>query len=124
MAFQEVSAPRKYFKLNQCSPEDVLVEGAWYKGTIQSKFGINHLFRHEDSSETVLPSSGHLNYLLKDKVREGDFVRVVYNGKERLTKGTFAGTESHQFRVYIDPSKRGEVGGFQEVAESTEGEGF
>lgn len=50
----------------------------------------------------VLNNCGHLNYAISQAdLKEGDFFQVVYKGKEILTKGEYAGAESHKVECAI-----------------------
>jgi len=48
----------------------------------------------------VISQAGNLSARIAAKgINEGDAVRIVYNGKNKATKGKFAGTEMHNFTV-------------------------
>jgi hypothetical protein len=95
--FEPVFRNRKYFKYTETAPGTVLAEGK-YAGQVEGTYGIQHLIHLADGSEAVLNSSGHLNFLLK-QVNIGDNIQVTYLGKEKCTKGKFAGKDAHNFAV-------------------------
>lgn len=92
---------RKYFRYSECTAGDVLVEDGVFVGTEQGKYGVIHVFMLNDQSEVVLNSSGQLNYLVDKYLSEGTRCRVVYGGKNKLTKGAMAGKEAHNFDVFV-----------------------
>lgn len=103
MTFKSVNNPRTFFKYKDCKPGQVLVENGIFVATEDGKFGPNHIFREIPSQEIkVLNSSGHLNYQLDKRVSTGSLCRVIYEGVETLSKGTFAGKPCHQFDVQVD----------------------
>lgn len=105
MAFEEVGGSKTYVKYSECKAGDVVVEGHFI-GSVPSKFGgNNHEFRTESGKIVSLNKSGQLDYCLKH-IAVGDYVRVVYEGKTILDKGTFKGKEAHNFKVAKDPSRR------------------
>ena len=122
MAFQDISQPRKYVKYTDCNEGDVLVDGAWYTGSQEGKFGTQYIFRHEDGSETVLNKSGQLTYLIENKLQVNDFVKVVFAGSIVLTSGAYKGKPSNQFKIYVDSARSGKVASFREVGGNEEAE--
>ena len=102
MAFREIGGAKKYFKYNELEKGDVLVEGKFSK-SFQGRFGVQYEYLNKDGCVHVLNSSGQLNYLM-DFVEEGDTVKIVYDGTFKLTKGSFAGKEAHQFKLFRDDS--------------------
>lgn len=104
MAFVKVGGARKYYKYSEMNEGDAIVTNAVYLGEEEGKFGIQHLFRDDDSTVHVLNSAGHLNHQLEEYVSIGQRANVTYGGKEKLTKGKFAGKEFHKFSVEADDS--------------------
>lgn len=100
MAFEEISGGTEYVKFGEFKEGDVIVEGV-YKGIVEGKFGDQYKFTKGDGTDVVLPSAGHLSYLL-GKITEGDVTRVTYGGMETLDKGSFAGKPVHRFSVAVD----------------------
>jgi hypothetical protein len=100
MAFKKVGGSRKFVKYSECKPGQVLVDGKFLR-TEEGRFGLNHVFL-EEAGETVLNSSGHLNWLLETYGFEGAVCRVTYLGKEKLTRGNMKGKEAHRFELEID----------------------
>lgn len=101
MAFRKVDGARKYFKYNECSPGQRLVENGEYLGTEEGTYGIQHLFK-TDSGVTVLNSSGHLNWMLEKHVTVGQRVNVDYAGSDVLQKGPMTGKRAHKFDLEVD----------------------
>lgn len=104
MAFRKVAGSRKYFKYNECTVGQKLVDNGEFLGSEDGKYGIQHLF-DEDGTTVVLNSSGHLNWLLKNHVKTGQRVNVEYSGKVRLTKGAMVGKDAHTFDLEVDDTK-------------------
>jgi hypothetical protein len=105
MSFQEVGGAKSYVKYSECKAGDIVVEG-YFVGSTPSKFGgNNHEFRTESGAIVSLNKSGQLDYCLKH-IEKGDYVRVIFEGKVVLDKGTFKGKEANQFKVLKDPSRR------------------
>lgn len=107
MAFQEITKIR-YIKTTEAKPGDELVTG-WYRGmTIDPKFnGQQHHFVTETGEAVVVNGKGQLNHILSKRVNLDDFVKVIFEGKEKLATGPKAGTEINTFKVLIDPSRSG-----------------
>lgn len=102
MAFQKVSAKVVYHKYAECKPGQKLVDEGVYKGPIEGKFGIEHKFIQTNGETVILNSSGHLNWLMENKAMVGSMCNVYYKEKTKLTKGKFAGKDSHNFELEID----------------------
>jgi len=117
MAFEEISGARRYVRHSgePKEPGTVLAEG-WYMGIGKGPFGIFYLIREDSGGEVAVNSAGHLDHLM-DRVSQGDFVQIVYKGKEILKKGPFAGRPSHTFTIFRDREKSGKVPGFDEAKE-------
>ena len=77
---------------------DVIIEGV-YKKTFQGKFGLQHEFI-VGNDKKVVNGFGALNFKLQD-VQPNTLVRVVYNGKGKLTKGKMAGRDFHDCKVFV-----------------------
>lgn len=88
---------RSYVKFSECTKGDLLVN-AIYRDSYEGQYGINYVFENDDSSETVLPGSGQLNYLMK-KVSPGMRLEIHFNGQEEITKGPFAGKMANAFLI-------------------------
>jgi hypothetical protein len=101
MAFKKVGGSRVYYKYSELSDGDTLIEGGTYLGSEEGKYGVVHLFQ-VDSETHCLNSAGQLNYLIDKYVAPGTRCRIVYCGKEVLTKGPMTGKESHKFGLEVD----------------------
>jgi hypothetical protein len=106
MAFQKLNVEKKFYQYKN------LKDGETFEGTYvkvgKDKFGgITHEFRDaEEDVIHVLNSSGHLNFLMREHAQLGDYCRVTYKGKTELPKSSkFAGKESHNFDLEIDPDR-------------------
>ena len=55
-------------------------------------------FEKEDGTMIVLNGAGNLGHNMK-LVNVGDYVQVIYNGKQEIKKGNYAGTLAHNFEV-------------------------
>lgn len=102
MAFKKVAGTRKYFKYKDCTPGQVLVADGEYTGPEDGKFGVQHLFNQRNGEVVCLNSAGHLNYLLKERVKVGQRVNIMYADRKLLEKGAFAGKEAHTFDLEVD----------------------
>jgi len=100
MGFKEVGGRKKYFKFAECEIGEVLVEGEYHR-EVQGKYGIQYEFLNIDGEVHVLNGSGQLKYKM-DFIREGDKVKITYEGSELLTKGPMAGKSAHQFKILRD----------------------
>jgi translation initiation factor IF-1 len=54
----------------------------------------------EDGKTLIINAAGNLNYQM-EKVNVGDVVRIEYNGKQELKKGSFKGKHCHNFTVLV-----------------------
>jgi hypothetical protein len=104
MAFVKVGGARKYYKYSEMNEGDTPVTNCVYLGEEEGKYGIQHLFRDDEGTVHVLNSAGHLNHQLEEYVSVGQRCNVTYLGKDKLTKGKFAGKEYHKFSVEADDS--------------------
>lgn len=88
-------APETARKLN---PNDEIL--GTYEGSFTTKrFGTTyHKVRTEANGLVAIPGSGQLNSLMK-KVAQGAEVQIIYQGKETIKKGNFAGKPAHNFIV-------------------------
>ncbi len=103
MAFERLGGPKTFINLKEHSAGDVLLEGI-FTHTYQGMYGDNYQFRCEPQGDVVIGSVGHLKYCMKE-VNQGDYIRLIYNGREILTKGAFKGKSAHTFELLRDPEK-------------------
>lgn len=99
MGYKKVSGRIKFWKLNETSPGEVLVNDGIYIGEEAGKFGPQYRFREPD--QFVVLSGRQLGWLLDNYASPGDKCRVIYAGQEILTKGTFKGKPVHQFELEL-----------------------
>lgn len=70
-----------------------------YEGSFTTKkFGTTYHKVQTDSGLVAIPGAGQLNNAMA-KVVKGAEVQVIYNGKEVIKKGQFAGKAAHSFSV-------------------------
>lgn len=100
MAFKEIAGKKNYTKYKECEPGDVLVEGV-FLGERTGRYGVQYEFESDNGSIEVLNSAGLLNHKMQ-YIREGDRVKIIYDGSEMLTSGPMKGKDAHQFTVYRD----------------------
>jgi len=100
---KKVFASRTYVKFSECKPGQVLVDGTYSKSEMGNFDKLNHIFK-TSGGETVLNSSGKLDFLVGTYLTPGMTCRVVYLGKFVLLKGKYKGKESHDFELYVDDS--------------------
>jgi hypothetical protein len=58
-----------------------------------------HKIRTANNETVALPSAGQLDKAMA-KLTVGTNVKVIYNGRTKITTGRFAGKEAHLFEVY------------------------
>lgn len=98
-------APLTFIKaseLKEAGKTGIIAEGT-YVGTMPNKFNEDkpsYKIEQEDGSILVVNSAGNLQYRM-GSVKLGQLVQISYLGMEKLTKGKFAGKESHQFDVLV-----------------------
>jgi hypothetical protein len=100
---KRVFASRTYIKYAECKQGQVLVEGVFKASEMGNFDKLNHIFK-TSAGETVLNSTGKLDYLVGTYLTPGMTCRVVYLGKIVLLKGKMKGKESHDFELYVDDS--------------------
>ena len=109
MAFKKVeSGKRSYVQYKTCVKGQVLAEGH-YRGRGMSSiasYGHNHQIEDLDGNVQILNKSGMLDKRLADKVKEGDYIRVTFDGAVTIAKGDFAGKLSNTFVIEIDEDRR------------------
>lgn len=93
-----------YVSASKLKKGDIAVTGI-YAGTQPNTMEPTKLdFRFENQEDrkkiTVLNGAGNLKTRMSD-VNPGDLIQVVYQGKEKVTKGKLAGKEVHQFSLNI-----------------------
>ena len=97
--YKEVAARKKYCKYAECNVGDVLVEGTFLR-EFMGKYGVQYEFEQEETGDIhVLNGAGGLKYKM-EFVKEGDEVRIVYDGMVTLEKGPMAGKSCHNFKLY------------------------
>ena len=102
MGFKTVRVDIKYPKYTEAQKGDILVKSGTYKGTREGKFGTLHDFIQEDGQQVTLNSAGQLDWLLENHAPLGSKCNVIFQGKVKLTTGTFAGKEANQFELQVD----------------------
>ena len=100
MAYREVGGQKTYYKLNETEPGTTLVEGI-FRREFRGKYGQQYEFEADDGRIIVLSATGQLRYKM-DFIREGMRVKIVYEGQEILSNGTYKGRPAHQFTVLAD----------------------
>jgi hypothetical protein len=105
MARQRVGGPKTFVDVKGASKGDVLFEGH-YESSYTGQYGPNYVFREEERGEVVMGGYGHFKYCMEQcGIQVGDYVECIYNGKEKLEKGSWKGSMAHVFEVYKDPEK-------------------
>lgn len=113
MGFKSINPVIKEFigQFDEREEGEVLVEGV-YLGTYPNKYNAdkpNFKFKDGVTGDIkVVNTAGHLHYLMvetNEAPQVGDYLQVVYQGKEKITKGTFAGKEAHKFEVLRDDER-------------------
>ena len=104
-AGEEIVAFYRFTEPSQPVPKAaVLAKGQSIEGTYQGfyvnkKFG-NNVHKVKTAAGLVaLPNATQLNNALKG-VTEGTKLVIIYNGKNAIKTGQFAGKQSHSFDVY------------------------
>ena len=84
MAFKEIAGKKNYRKYADCEEGDVLVEGVFLR-QVQGRYGVQYEFESDNGSIEVLNSAGLLNHKMQ-YIREGDRVKIIYDGSEILER--------------------------------------
>lgn len=96
---QQVGGRAKYFKYKYCEVNEVIMIGKYLETSLDPKYkNPRHTFLDKNKDTVVLNSAGGLNWKI-EKLVEGDNVVIVYKGTIVLDKGTFKGSDCHQFGV-------------------------
>lgn len=77
-----------------------ILEGTFID-SMPNKFNPSKLdfkFETEEGKVIILNGAGNLGFKMQ-LVNIGDYVQVLYSGKQEATSGTYAGTPMHQFDV-------------------------
>lgn len=107
MAFKKVTDKTTYVKYKECAPGQVLAEGH-YVNVKENEYGQTYIIRKPNGEKVGLPSSGKLKYAFNNDLVLGDYVRVTYNGMERIASKKFKGkmVDTHQFDIEVDEERR------------------
>lgn len=91
----------KYHKYSEKKAGEKLVDMGEFIGSTEGKFGAQHNFiEMKTGQQVVLNKAGGLDWQIeKGRIAEGGVYDVIYDGKDVLTKGTFAGKEAHKFKI-------------------------
>jgi hypothetical protein len=80
------------------------IEGKYLGSPIGKTYG-NPYHKIETTEGVIaLPSAGQLNKMIAN-VAEGADIKIVYNGKEKMGSGKFAGKEAHTFKLFASAFK-------------------
>ena len=118
MAYKEIAARKKYFKYRECDEGEVLVDGTYLR-EVMGKYGIQYEFEDKDGDIVVLNGSGQLKYKM-DFVKEGDKVKIVYDGVTVLESGPMKGKDCHCFKLYRDSEPADEDELFDDLEDEDE----
>lgn len=104
MAFREEAGLNAYRPYDKMSVGEVVAEG-WFEGTTTGTFGHDNYLIREGNGEVIeVNHCGHLAHKWeKSKILVGDYVKIVYAGKDVLEKGKFKGKPSHNVKLFRDP---------------------
>jgi hypothetical protein len=107
MAFKKVTDKTTYVKYKECAPGQVLAEGH-YVSVKENEYGQTYIIRKPNGEKVGLPSSGKLKYAFNNDLILGDYVRITYNGMERIASTKFKGklVDTHQFDIEVDEERR------------------
>ena len=90
---------KRFIKLAELEKGQDVAVGK-FLGFVTGKFGQEGQMELEDGAIMCLPKAGHLNYLLEEFAKEGESYRIVYDGKETIENGKYAGTMGHRFKLF------------------------
>ncbi len=108
MAFEDVTERFRYLKYAECSKGDLLAEGHFVRSEMdKTYFKPKYFITGEDGIITVLNASGQLDKVMQ-KLKPGDFVRVIFEGSSVMDHGRFKGKSAYSFKVQVDPERRRE----------------
>lgn len=77
-----------------------ILEGTFIE-SMPNKYNAQKLdfkFEKEDGGLVILNGAGNLGHNMR-LINIGDYVQVIYNGKQEIKKGNYAGTLAHNFEV-------------------------
>jgi len=99
MAFVQVGGV-PIVKLDAYEAGEVIIEGV-YLGSFETKFN-NPAFKFLEKNGTIRAvACGSMRYKMKE-VEKGMKVRIIYLGKDVMTKGQFNGRPFHDVQVLVD----------------------
>lgn len=105
MAFREEAGLNTFRPYEKMSIGETVAEG-WYEGPTAGKFGTNYLVREADGTLVEVNGCGHLKFKIeKSKILLGDFIKIVYDGKDVLARGKFKGKDTHNVKLFRDPER-------------------
>ncbi len=108
MEYSRLLGQKRFVKLAELEKDQEIATGV-FLGFVTGKFGQEGQMELEDGSLMTLPKAGHLNYLLETFAKEGESYRVLYDGKELIETGKYAGTKGHRFKLFgADKAKKDE----------------
>lgn len=87
-------------KLDSYSEGDVVIEGV-YVGSYETQFGQPAFKFMEKNGSIRAVSCGTLKHKMQD-VEKGTTCRIIYLGKQILSKGTYKGRSFHDVDLLID----------------------
>jgi len=94
-------------KLDNYEAGDVIIEGK-YIGVFQGKFGNNCYKIRKANGVVEAIACGSVNFQMEN-VSLGSLCRFMYEGKDNITKGKFAGKSFHKVNVLVDDGLGDEV---------------
>lgn len=113
--FEEVSTSKKFVDYSKLKQGEEILIGT-FAGFTPNRINASasdSLFKTDEGTYQL--SGGSLAYDMKVLVEEGTIVqnkstvKVVYNGTEKISKGKFAGKETHKFRILVAKEDEVEV---------------
>ena len=92
--------PDRWFDYKTVEKGTIMVTKGEYVGTTEGQFGARYRFRELDSQETVVLDGGALKYKVEQgDIHRGGVYRITWEGREKMTKGKFAGKETNAYLV-------------------------
>lgn len=87
-------------KLTEEDVDSVLVEGTFIESMPNHYDNSRDDFKleKEDGSAVVINGAGNLGYRMK-LVSPGDYIQIIYRGKQEITSGKMKGREAHTFDI-------------------------
>lgn len=91
--------PRSYLSAAKMQIEQEVI-GVYRKSAVDPMYGSQQYTIETKDGEVILNGSGQLNFLMKGVPLNAE-VKIVFKGKEKISKGPMAGKFANRFEVAV-----------------------